>query len=114
MIHIAPWECALALLEGAARLLREDGTLFLYGPFKRSGAHTAPSNAAFDERLRSENAQWGVRDLDDMVAAAALHELAFAEAVAMPANNYSVIFRRTGRARSRETEAACGTTSSPT
>jgi cyclopropane fatty-acyl-phospholipid synthase-like methyltransferase len=93
MIHIAPWECALALLEGAARLLREDGVLFLYGPFKRGGAHTAPSNAAFDERLRSENAQWGVRDLDDIVEAALPHGLALAEVVPMPANNYSVIFQ---------------------
>jgi SAM-dependent methyltransferase len=94
MIHIAPWECSLALLEGAARLLREDGTLFLYGPFMRGGVHTAPSNAAFDERLRSENAQWGVRDLDDIVAAAVPHGLALGEVVAMPANNYSVIFHR--------------------
>ena len=94
MIHIAPWECALALLEGAARLLCEDGVLFLYGPFKRGGVHTAPSNAAFDERLRSENAQWGVRDLDEIVREASGRGLRFIEAVEMPANNLSVVFRR--------------------
>jgi len=94
MIHIAPWECALALLEGAARLLCEDGVLFLYGPFKRGGVHTAPSNAAFDERLRSENVQWGVRDLDEIVHEAAGRGLRFIEAVEMPANNLSVVFRR--------------------
>jgi cyclopropane fatty-acyl-phospholipid synthase-like methyltransferase len=95
MIHIAPWECALALLDGTARLLREDGVLFLYGPFKRGGAHTAPSNAAFDERLRDENPQWGVRDLDEIVVQAATRGLHFMEAVEMPANNLSVVFRRT-------------------
>ena len=94
MIHIAPWECALALLEGAARLLCEDGVLFLYGPFKRGGVHTAPSNAAFDERLRSENVQWGVRDLDEIVREASGRGLRLIEAVEMPANNLSVVFRR--------------------
>ena len=94
MIHIAPWECTLALLEGAARLLRDDGVLFLYGPFTRGGAHTAPSNAAFDERLRNENAEWGVRDLDEVVTAAATRGLRFSEVVEMPANNLSVLFRR--------------------
>jgi cyclopropane fatty-acyl-phospholipid synthase-like methyltransferase len=94
MIHIAPWACTLALLDGAARLLRAGGTLLLYGPFRRGGAHTAPSNAAFDERLRSEDPQWGVRDLDEVAAAAAERGLRFAEAVPMPANNLSVLFER--------------------
>jgi cyclopropane fatty-acyl-phospholipid synthase-like methyltransferase len=92
MIHIAPWDCALALLDGAARVLRAGGMLFLYGPFKRGGAHTAPSNAAFDARLRGENPGWGVRDLDDVVREAASRGLALAEIVEMPANNLSVLF----------------------
>jgi cyclopropane fatty-acyl-phospholipid synthase-like methyltransferase len=95
MIHVAPWQCALALLEGAARLLRESGVVFLYGPFMRGGAHTAPSNAAFDERLRNENSQWGVRDLDDVVRAGSELGLHCVDVVPMPANNLSVILRRT-------------------
>lgn len=92
MIHIAPWACALALLDGAARVLRPGGMLYLYGPFMRGGAHTAPSNAAFDARLRGENPEWGVRDLDDVIREAASRGLELAEIVEMPANNLSVLF----------------------
>ncbi len=95
MIHIAPIEATHALLEGAGRILPAGGVLFLYGPFKRGGAHTAPGNAAFDMQLRLQNPQWGVHDLERIVALAAAQGLGFAEAVEMPANNLSVVFRRT-------------------
>jgi SAM-dependent methyltransferase len=92
MIHIAPWESALGLLAGAGRLLRQGGILYLYGPFTRSGAHTAPSNAAFDADLKRRNPSWGVRDLDDLVREAAPHGLKLREVVEMPANNLSLVF----------------------
>jgi hypothetical protein len=68
MIHIAPWAAAEGLMAGAERLLPEGGVLFLYGPFREHGQHTAPSNAAFDESLRARNREWGVRDLDEVTA----------------------------------------------
>jgi SAM-dependent methyltransferase len=92
MIHIAPWAACLGLLRGAARLLAPGGLLYLYGPFKRDGAHTAPSNAAFDESLRARDPAWGVRDLDEVREAA--EGFAPPTVVAMPANNLSVLFRR--------------------
>src|SRR6185437_5350828 len=70
VIHIAPWRVAEGLMAGAARYLRPDGRLFLYGPFKRGGRHTAPSNAAFDISLRDSDPEWGVRDVDDVAALA--------------------------------------------
>jgi SAM-dependent methyltransferase len=94
MIHIAPWSAAEALFRGAARLLPPAGVLFLYGPFKRAGAHTAESNQRFDERLRGEDPRWGVRDLDDVQALAASVGFQAAEIVSMPANNLSLVFRR--------------------
>lgn len=94
MIHIAPWAAAEGLIAGAGRLLPAGGVLFLYGPFREHGQHTAPSNAAFDESLLARNREWGVRDLDDVVALASRHGLALEERVAMPANNLSVVFRR--------------------
>jgi SAM-dependent methyltransferase len=92
MIHISPWEASLALFEHAGRLLAPDALLYLYGPYRFDGAFTAPSNADFDRSLRSRDPRWGVRDLRDVVAAAAAFTLA--EMVAMPANNHSLIFRR--------------------
>jgi len=94
MIHIAPWEACLGLLRGAARVLPHGGVLYLYGPYRQGGVHTADTNARFDEALRAEDPRWGVRDLDDVVARAAGHGLAHRETVAMPANNLSVVFRR--------------------
>ena len=96
MIHIAPWACCEALLRGAARLLPEGGPLYLYGPYKFGGAHTAASNEAFDASLRGRNPLWGVRDLDEVVRAAGSVGLVLEETVAMPANNFSVILRRAG------------------
>ncbi|MCY1333460.1 hypothetical protein D9M68_424220 [compost metagenome] len=63
MIHIAPWASSLGSFAGAGRLLRAGGLLVLYGPFMRDGAHTAPSNAAFDAALKERNPSWGVRDI---------------------------------------------------
>jgi hypothetical protein len=94
MIHIAPWAAAEGLMTGAERLLPTGGVLFLYGPFREHGQHTAPSNAAFDESLRARNREWGVRDLDEVAALARRHGLALEERIAMPANNLSVVFRR--------------------
>jgi SAM-dependent methyltransferase len=94
MIHIAPWSACPALLAHAGRLLAPGAPLVLYGPFKRGGEHTAPSNAAFDADLRRRNAEWGVRDLDEVTALALESKLALDEAVAMPANNFTVVLRR--------------------
>lgn len=94
MIHISPWAAAQGLMAGALWLLPEGGVLYLYGPFKENGAHTAPSNAAFDASLRARDPAWGVRDLGDVRALADRHGFDFVERVAMPANNLSLVFRR--------------------
>jgi Protein of unknown function (DUF938) len=93
MIHIAPWEACLGLMAGAGQILPPGGILYLYGPFTRGGKHTAPSNAAFDESLREQDPDWGVRDLDEVVAVAKSQQLNLVKTVAMPANNLSVIFQ---------------------
>ncbi len=94
MIHIAPWSAALGLLHGAARLLPPGGPLVLYGPYRRDGAHTAPSNAAFDADLRGQDPAWGIRDLEAVAAEAAAQGFGRPEVSAMPANNLTVVFRR--------------------
>jgi len=93
MIHIAPWAAAAGLMRGAAALLRAGCMLYLYGPFRRDGAHTAPSNAAFDRSLRMQNPDWGVRDLEAVTTLAIAHGFAEPIVEAMPANNLSLIFR---------------------
>ncbi|MGF1488372.1 MAG: DUF938 domain-containing protein [Prochloraceae cyanobacterium] len=94
MIHISPWEACLGLMAGAGRVLPNEGILYLYGPFKRDGKHTAPSNASFDESLRLQNSQWGVRDLEAVTEVAQKEGLKLLEVIQMPANNLSVVFQR--------------------
>ena len=94
MIHIAPWEACLGLMEGAKGILSPGGVLYLYGPYKRNGEHTAPSNAQFDRSLRDRNPSWGVRDLETVVEVAAAQNLRLQQVIDMPANNLSVIFSR--------------------
>jgi hypothetical protein len=94
VIHIAPWQVAEGLFAGAGRYLRADGQLFLYGPFKRDGKHTAISNAVFDASLREGNPQWGVRDLEAVEVLAARTGLRLAEIAEMPANNLTLVFER--------------------
>ncbi|WP_109479559.1 DUF938 domain-containing protein [Paraburkholderia sp. C35] len=94
MIHISPWASAQALIDGAGRLLGPGGVLFLYGPYRRGGAHTAPSNAAFDAQLQSRNPEWGVRDMEAVVALADAAGFIAEAPVEMPANNFSLVFRK--------------------
>jgi SAM-dependent methyltransferase len=94
VIHIAPWRVAEGLFAGAGRYLREAGRLFLYGPFKRGGKHTAMSNAVFDTSLREGNPEWGVRDVEALEELAAGAGLVLIEAIEMPANNLTLVFER--------------------
>lgn len=96
VVHIAPWSVAAGLLGQAAKRLRARGRLYIYGPFKRDGQHTAPSNAAFDAALRHQDPQWGVRDIADLSAAAI--DLALIDVMPMPANNFILVFERTSKA----------------
>ena len=92
MIHISPWEATLGLMRGAGRLLRDGGVLYTYGPYRRDGRHTAPSNEAFDASLKARDSRWGVRDVADVDNAARENGLQLRESVEMPANNLSLVF----------------------
>lgn len=94
MIHISPWEATEGLMRGAGRILAPGAPLFLYGPYRRAGHPIEPSNAVFDDNLKSRDPRWGLRQLGDVEACAADHGLRLSRVVEMPANNLSVIFRK--------------------
>jgi hypothetical protein len=95
MIHIAPWAAGLGLLAGAGRTLADNGMLYLYGPYTIDGVHTAESNAQFDRSLKQRDPSWGVRDLGLVTETATKHGLELETTIEMPANNLSVVFRKT-------------------
>jgi hypothetical protein len=94
LVHIAPWDATLGLLEGSARLLAQSASLVLYGPYFEDAVVAAPSNEAFDRSLRERDPHWGVRKLEDVRAEAVLRGFELERRVAMPANNLTVVFRR--------------------
>lgn len=94
MVHISPWEATLGLVKGAAEILPPGAPFYLYGPYKREGFETAPSNEAFDRSLRNHNPAWGLRDLEAVAAFAQSVGFSIPIVTEMPANNVSVLFRR--------------------
>jgi SAM-dependent methyltransferase len=94
MVHISPWSATQGLMQGTERVLPPGGILYLYGPYKANGIHTAPSNAVFDESLRVRHPGWGVRDVGDVARLADTHGLVLVARIPMPANNLSLVFRR--------------------
>ncbi len=94
LLHISPWAVTEALMAQAGERLVPGGVLYLYGPYRRGGEHTAPSNAAFDADLRTRDPRWGIRDLEAVTAEAERHGMRLDTVVEMPANNVSVVFRR--------------------
>lgn len=94
MIHISPWSATEGLMAGANRLLAPGAPLVLYGPYVRPRFTTSQSNLEFDKSLRARDPEWGLRDLEEVAAEAESNGLRLERTVEMPANNFSVIFRR--------------------
>lgn len=94
LLHIAPWRACLGLFSGAGRHVKPSGQLLIYGPFLIAGQPTAPSNLDFDADLRRRDPDWGLRQLDEVVAAAARAGLDLRERLPMPANNQMLLFVR--------------------
>lgn len=93
MVHISPWEATVGLMRGAGRALGTGAPLILYGPYRRAGHPTAPSNEAFDGSLKARNPEWGLRELEAVRAEAARRALLLERIVEMPANNLTLVFR---------------------
>jgi hypothetical protein len=94
MVHISPWDASVGLIRGAAAILPPGSPLYLYGPYKRKGFATAPSNEAFDRNLRDRDPIWGLRDLEAISAIAHSAGFSIPDITEMPANNLSIVFRR--------------------
>jgi hypothetical protein len=97
MVHISPWESAIGLLDGAARLLLPGSPLIMYGPWLEAGRETAPSNLSFDQSLKARDPRWGLRLVEDFASEASSRGLSLADRRAMPANNVMLRFEAAGR-----------------
>jgi SAM-dependent methyltransferase len=93
MIHISPWSATHGLFRGAARHLAPRGLLVTYGPYLENGV-AAPSNLEFDASLKRRNAEWGLRELEEVSRVASSHGLHREKIVRMPANNLTLVFAK--------------------
>ncbi len=95
MVHISPWDATLGLFEGAAQVLPTGGALVLYGPYRREGRELEPSNLEFDADLKRRDARWGLREVGAVTQVAARTGFQIEREIEMPANNVSLVFRKT-------------------
>ena len=94
MIHVAKWNCTAALFKGASQLLKKEQFLILYGPFKIGNKHTSKSNYLFEKSLKMQNDFWGIRNLEEVTDEAKKNDFFQENIIRMPANNFSVIYRK--------------------
>lgn len=93
--HIVAWPLVQRMFEMVGAHLPEGGIFAIYGPFNYGGRFTSDSNRAFDAWLRLRDAQSGLRDFENVVALAAQHGMQLQSDEAMPANNRTLVFRKT-------------------
>ena len=94
MIHIAYWNCTKSLFRESGKLLKNGKFLILYGPFKIGNKHISKSNDLFDKSLKMQNKLWGVRDLEEVSREGTKNGFIQEQLFRMPANNFSVIYRK--------------------
>ena len=94
MIHLAKWNCTIALFKRAGKLLKVGQFLFLYGPFKIGNKHTSKSNYFFDNSLKMQNNLWGIRNIEEVTDEAKKNGFLQEDIIAMQANNFSIIYRK--------------------
>jgi len=92
--HIMPPTAVEAMFTGVARILRPGGLFLLYGPFKYDREHTSESNLAFDNWLKTQDPQRGVRDVRWLQQLAEPLGMELADDIAMPTNNRTLVWRR--------------------
>ena len=94
MIHVAQWSCTEALFRESRKLLNKGQFLILYGPFKICNKHTSESNYFFDNSLKMQNDLWGIKNLEEVCDESKKNGFSQEDLIKMPANNFSVIFRK--------------------
>lgn len=96
-VHIVAWAAVQRMFSGIGQALADGGILCLYGPFNYGGQFTSESNARFDVWLKNRDPESGVRDFEAIDQLAAAQGLTLIRDIAMPANNRSLVWRKTTR-----------------
>lgn len=93
-LHIMSWPEVTQFFDGVGDVLEPGGVLVVYGPFNTNGRFTSESNARFDVWLKSRDPVSGVRDFEAVDALACAQGLVLQQDIAMPANNRTLVWKR--------------------
>jgi len=92
-LHIVPASGIEAIFSRIAPNITSGFRVAIYGPFKYGGKYTSDSNAAFDNWLRTQNPNSGIRDFEVIDEVARDIGLSLIEDCIMPANNQLLVWR---------------------
>ena len=94
MIHVAQCSCTVEHSRESGKLLNKGEFLILYGPFKICNKHISESNYFFDNSLKMQNDLWGIKNLEEVCNESKKNGFSQEDIVRMPANNFSIIYRK--------------------
>jgi cyclopropane fatty-acyl-phospholipid synthase-like methyltransferase len=94
VLHYMSWECVTAFFRGVGEALSATGVVCIYGPFRYAGEFTSESNARFDQFLRTQDPDRGIRDFEAVDELAQAQNLKLTRDIPMPANNQLLVWRR--------------------
>jgi cyclopropane fatty-acyl-phospholipid synthase-like methyltransferase len=92
-LHFMSLDCVRDFFRGVGEVLSSPGVLCVYGPFRYGGAYTSDSNSRFDEHLRAQDPDRGIRDFEAVDEFAQAQGLKLLRDVPMPANNQLLVWR---------------------
>jgi SAM-dependent methyltransferase len=94
-VHIMGQREVECLMEGVGKLLNEQGSLVIYGPFNYAGSYTSESNERFDQWLKSRDPESGIKDFEEIRSLADQNAMRLITDHTMPANNRILHFMKT-------------------
>ncbi|NVK21920.1 MAG: DUF938 domain-containing protein [Kangiellaceae bacterium] len=92
--HIMAWERVRDMFAGVNRVLKPGGHFLIYSPFNVNGKFTSESNEKFDQWLKQQDPESGIRDYDDMNRVARHNGLSLIKRHEMPANNMLLAYQK--------------------
>lgn len=97
-LHIMHLPQVQAFFAGLPAVVKPGVVLAVYGPFRYRGAYTSGSNESFDAMLRARDPGSGIRDFEAIDALAREAGFEFVADHPMPANNQTLVWKRSAAA----------------
>ena len=93
-LHIMSHFDVVNFFKHLSRCLQPDGLLIIYGPFNYEGHYTSASNAQFDQWLKSQDINRGIKDFEWIDRLAEMGGLKLVSDISMPANNKILCWKK--------------------